>query len=153
MSLSIGSKCPDFSLLNQHGELISVADLLIKDYLVVFFYPKNDTKVCTKQACGFRDLKQELSELNATVVGISSDDVPSHVNFSSYYNLNYNILSDKYRRVKKIFKIYPFPFNFIPARETFIFDKSGILISKYANLFDADSHIDFVKQTLSNYKS
>lgn len=84
---------PDFSLKDSDGQTVSLDDYKDK-WLVVYFYPKDDTPGCTTQACSIRDARDELAELGASVVGISKDDAASHEKFKAKYSLNFTLLSD-----------------------------------------------------------
>lgn len=91
--LNIGDKAPSFSLPDENGKMVSLNDYAGK-WLVVYFYPKDDTPGCTKEACDFTDSKNEFAGLNAEVVGISRDDADAHQKFMSKYNLEISLLSD-----------------------------------------------------------
>jgi len=91
--LSIGDKAPDFTLPDENGKMVSLSDYAGK-WLVVYFYPKDDTPGCTKEACDFTDNVNEFAGLNAEVVGISRDDAASHQKFMLKYNLGVTLLSD-----------------------------------------------------------
>jgi peroxiredoxin Q/BCP len=91
-------QAPDFSLTNQDGEVVSLRDFAGK-WLVLYFYPKDDTPGCTVEACSLRDARDELTELGAEVVGISKDDAASHEKFKTKFNLHFNLLSDSEGRV------------------------------------------------------
>lgn len=93
--LKAGVKAPDFTLLDKEGKEITFSNILKENETVVlYFYPKDSTAGCTKQACGFRDNFEELKKLNATVVGISKDSVKSHMNFATKQELPFILLSD-----------------------------------------------------------
>lgn len=87
------TKAPDFSLPNQNGESVSLNDFLGK-WVVVYFYPKDDTPGCTTEACSFRDANTELTKKGIVVLGISKDTVKSHKKFADKFALNFNILAD-----------------------------------------------------------
>jgi len=91
--LSIGDKAPGFTLPDENGKMVSLSDYAGK-WLVVYFYPKDDTPGCTKEACDFTDNVNEFAGLNAEVVGISRDDAASHQKFMLKYNLGVTLLSD-----------------------------------------------------------
>ena len=96
--LDVGSTAPDFSLPDQNGNEVALADLRGTP-VVVYFYPKDDTPGCTTQACGVRDQWQEFEEAGATVLGISPDDVDSHARFAAKYDLPHRLLADPDRTV------------------------------------------------------
>ena len=91
--LSIGTKAPDFTLPDQNGELRSLGDFAGKK-VVLYFYSKDNTSGCTKQACGFGELYPQFTEKGAVVIGISKDSVESHKKFGEKYGLPFVLLSD-----------------------------------------------------------
>jgi thioredoxin-dependent peroxiredoxin len=93
MSIEEGKKAPDFTLHDTSGKAVSLADLSGR-HVVLYFYPKDDTPGCTKEACGFRDAWQELEGLGVTVYGVSPDDADSHQAFTRKYKLPFGLLSD-----------------------------------------------------------
>ena len=93
MSLNPGKKAPAFKLKNQDGKNISLKDYKGKN-VVLYFYPKDNTSGCTKEACNFRDEFPKFGKLNAVILGVSPDSVESHVKFMEKYNLPFDLLSD-----------------------------------------------------------
>jgi len=98
----VGEKAPNFRLPSTEGKELTLADFKGKD-LVLYFYPKDDTPGCTKEACAFRDLSSDLTKAGAAVVGVSTDDLKSHQKFREKYNLNFPLLSDTTADVCKMF--------------------------------------------------
>lgn len=92
-ALKLGQRAPDFKLLDQHGKIHTLADFHGK-WLALYFYPKDDTPGCTKQACTFRDGLQDLKDLGAEVIGVSIDDANSHADFAEKYHLQFPLLAD-----------------------------------------------------------
>src|SRR5689334_8274821 len=88
-----GAKAPDFTLAADNGKQVSLSDLRGK-YVVLYFYPKDDTPGCTKEACAFRDARADIEKLGAVVLGVSPDSVDSHVKFRDKYSLNFPLLAD-----------------------------------------------------------
>ncbi len=148
MSLKTGSKCPLFELKNQDGKLIKIADYLGKENLVIYFYPKDETGGCTAQACEFRDFHDDFASLDARIMGISADSVDSHQNFAKKYKLNFDLLADEDRKVKKMFGVKSFLFDILPTRQTFVVDKRGIVVASYDALLNATYHVEFAKSVL-----
>ena len=107
MSIKIveGKKAPDFTLDDVRGERVSLADFKGKD-VIVYFYPKDDTPGCTKEACGFRDHWKELQKAGVVVLGISADGAASHQKFSAKYKLPFPLLSDPDRKVMTAWGAY-----------------------------------------------
>jgi peroxiredoxin Q/BCP len=100
-----GKKAPDFTLTDAAGKRVSLSDFKGKD-VIVYFYPKDDTPGCTKEACGFRDLWRDLQKTGATVLGISADSGESHRKFADKYKLPFPLLSDLDRKVMEAWGAY-----------------------------------------------
>lgn len=98
MNIEEGQKAPNFTLADQDGNRVSLSDFKGK-HVVVYFYPKDDTPGCTKEACGFRDFNTEIRHLGAVVLGISPDGPKSHQKFIAKHALNFTLLSDPDREV------------------------------------------------------
>ncbi|MBB6612569.1 peroxiredoxin [Pontibacter sp. Tf4] len=122
--LKAGNKAPDFELVKPDGSLFRLKDLLQEKNVVLYFYPKDNTPGCSRQACEFRDQYEVFKEYNAEVVGISSDSVASHEKFEQNYRLPFVLLSDIGSQVRKMFGV-PKKFGIVPGRVTYIIDKSG----------------------------
>lgn len=143
--LKKGDKMPDFSLLNQNGEMISMADYPQKgDYFVVYFYPKDQTSVCTKEACAFSQEKF-FNTANIDVFGISIDDVKSHKKFAEKEKLNFNLLADTEKKIHQAFGLKPGW-----ARYTYIIDKDKNIVFDYNAMMEGENH---VKKVLEFFKS
>ncbi len=95
--LATGMKAPDFTLTNQHGEEIRLSDFLGRK-VVLYFYPKDNTPGCTRQACAFADSYAAFREKDIAVIGVSKDSVASHVKFAEKYSLPFTLLSDPDRQ-------------------------------------------------------
>jgi peroxiredoxin Q/BCP len=104
-TLAEGRKAPDFTLEDAGGERVSLKDFKGK-HVVVYFYPKDDTPGCTKEACGFRDLWKDLQRSGVVVLGVSADDAASHTRFASKYKLPFTLLSDPQRKVMTAWGAY-----------------------------------------------
>tara|TARA_B110000503_G_scaffold142400_2_gene239073 strand:- start:218 stop:679 length:462 start_codon:yes stop_codon:yes gene_type:complete len=144
----VGDKIPDFTLPNERNELVSISAKDAKNR-IIYFYPKDDTKVCTAQACNFRDWQSELTELGYEVIGISSDSTAAHQQFIAKYNLNFTLLSDKGGKVRKQFGASSF-IGLIPSRKTFLVNKFGIVEFSYNSMFEDEGHIKAVKQFITD---
>jgi peroxiredoxin Q/BCP len=140
MALKVGDKLPDFSAKDTNGNVFNSTDYIGKQSLVIYFYPKDETKVCTQQACSFRDSYQEFKDLGAEVIGISSDTVQSHIQFKSKFNLPFILLSDNNKKLRKLFGVEN-DFLIIPGRQTFVVDKNGFIIMVF-NSMSGTIHIE-----------
>jgi peroxiredoxin Q/BCP len=139
--LMIGDKTPLFTLPDQNGKLISLIDYIGKTKLVVYFYPKDESYGCTKEACGFRDNYKEIKEAGAEVIGISSDDEASHRGFAANHKLPFILLSDKDMKVANLYGVGK-TMGVFPGRVTFIIDKNGIIRGIYSSQISYQKHID-----------
>ena len=105
--LEVGIKAPDFILLDKDGKEFSSKDIFEKyETVVIYFYPKDSTAGCTKQACGFRDSYDEYKNLNVPVIGISKDSVKSHMNFATKQELPFILLSDPELKAINAYDVY-----------------------------------------------
>jgi peroxiredoxin Q/BCP len=151
MALKIGDNLPEFSLYNQSNELI-LSTSFKNRFLVIFFYPKDDTPGCTKEVCSFRDSYSELKNIGAEIIGISSDSITNHQKFAKNFYVNYNLLSDYKKKVRKLFGVPKSFFGLLPGRVTYIFDPNRKLL-KIINLqFDINSHTTISKKIIKEYK-
>jgi peroxiredoxin Q/BCP len=146
--LTVGDRIPEFKLENQDSKLIKISPNDGKKR-IIYFYPKDDTKVCTEQACSFRDWQEELTEKGFEVIGISSDKPKSHLKFKTKYNLNFQLLSDRKGKVKKLFGLRNF-MGMLPSRKTFLIDKDGEVVFAYEALLQGNEHIKKMKEFIEN---
>lgn len=131
---------PAFELPDGEGKPVRSADLLGHGPLVLFFYPKDMTPVCTAEACGFRDRREDFLAQQATVIGISNDPPSSHAAFTAKHGLTFPLLSDEGGKVAAQFGVSAL-FGLMRGRETFVFDGQGILRGHVAALLSADKHV------------
>ena len=104
MALKINTKAPDFKALDDANTLISLSDFKGK-WVVLQFYPKDNTSGCTKEACAFQENMAEIAKHNAVVLGVSPDSVKSHVNFKQKYNLEFALIADTEREICQLYDI------------------------------------------------
>ncbi len=109
--------------------------------MVIYFYPKNFTPGCTKEACDFRDSYTDFKSLGAEVIGVSSDGIKSHTRFKKKYKLPYTFLSDSKGKLKRLFGVKSELLGLLPGRETYVIDKGGIVQLKF-NSMNASKHLD-----------
>ena len=123
--LNVGDSAPDFEAETYGGEMVRLSDYYNDNVVTLYFYPKDNTPGCTKEACSLRDGMKELKELGVQVLGVSTDGVKAHENFKNKYNLNFPLISDK---SKEIINLYGVKSAFGSAkRETFLIDKNGVI--------------------------
>ena len=140
--LSVGTKAPDFSLPDQNGTVRSLADFK-GQRIVLYFYPKDMTSGCTKQACGFAELYPQFTEKDAVVIGISRDTVASHKKFEEKYSLPFILLSDPELAVIQAYDVWKEKMNYgKPAmgvvRTTYLIE-NGIIVKAFGKVKAADN--------------
>jgi|AntDeeMinimDraft_5_1070356.scaffolds.fasta_scaffold04484_4 peroxiredoxin Q/BCP len=134
MKLEQGDHIPHFILTDAEGNLFDSKEILGNKILVIYFYPKNFTPGCTKEACNFRNDYEEFKKNGAEVIGISSDSVKSHQKFLKKYDLNHKLLSDPTEKIREKFGVKSHALGLIPGRDTFVIDRKGIVQMKFHNL-------------------
>ena len=147
IQLKPGDTAPDFELFDQDFNKFRLSDHLSKKGVVLFFYPKDETKICTKEVCLFRDKYEVFLKKDVEVVGISSDSIESHRQFSDKYHLPFPILSDREGKVKKLYGVSNI-LGLIGGRKTFIITKKGKISKAINGLFNAHIHIEEALKTL-----
>ena len=127
MAIKVGDKIPKFSAIDTNGNPFESDTIVGKKSLVIYFYPKDDTRVCTEQACSFRDQYEDFKALGAEVIGVSSDSVKSHQKFTKQYKLPFVLLSDSDKKLRRLFGVPNDLLGLIPGRVTYVIDKEGIV--------------------------
>lgn len=141
--LEVGNKAPDFSLLNQDEKKVSLKDF-IGQKVVLYFYPKDDTSGCTKEACSFSDDLPKFNKIDAVILGVSPDSVNSHKKFSEKYKLKFDLLADEEKKVIEKYGVWKeksmYGRKYMGVeRTTFIIDEKG-KIKKIFNKVKVDGH-------------
>lgn len=136
----IGEPMPAFTLPGPDGEPVALPSLLGRGPVVIYFYPKDETLGCTREACSFRDRHEELVAAGAQVVGISPDPPDSHKAFAANHNLPFLLLSDVDKRVFQQLDVSTM-FGVLTGRETFVLDRDGIVRHHVAGLLDPSRHV------------
>lgn len=147
--LKKGSKIPELTLLDQDENKVVLNELAGNNPLVIYFYPKDETPGCTKEACTFRDHFEDFEKLGAKVYGISADSPKSHRAFIKRHRLNFTLLSDPDRKAEKAFNVPRNLFGLLPGRVTFIFDKYGIVQHTFNSALNPAKHISEALEKLS----
>ncbi len=139
-----GQTAPDFKLPDQHGKIHSLQDFS-GQWLALYFYPKDDTRGCTKQACGFRDDLHKLAELGVAVMGVSVDNASSHANFANKYNLQFPLLADDNAKVaKRYHSLTNLGIIKFARRNTFLINPQGKIAKVYFSANAADNSAEVV---------
>lgn len=147
MTIKVGDKAPEFTLPSQDGTSVSLSEFRGKKNVVVYFYPKDDTPGCTKEACAFRDQYQVFTDAGAEVIGISGDSQQSHKQFASKYNLPFTLLSDTSNKVRELYGV-PATLWILPGRVTYVIDKEGIIRHIFDSMLDFNAHVEEALKTL-----
>ena len=146
--VGVGDVAPDFTLPSQSGEEVSLRDFIgRKRAIVLFFYPKDDTPGCTKEACSFRDGYEQFEELQAEVIGISSDSVRSHERFVEKHGLPFVLLSDEGGEVRKLYGV-PNTLGLFPGRVTYVIDEEGVVRHVFSSQLQAARHVEQALEAL-----
>jgi peroxiredoxin Q/BCP len=140
MAVKVGDPAPDFTLLSNQGEPVQLQRFLGKP-VVLYFYPKDNTPGCTKEACSFRDSYTVFQERGAEVLGVSADSVNEHQRFAASYNLPFPLLSDEGNQVRKLYGV-PATLGLLPGRVTYLIDAQGIVRHIYNSQLNFQGHID-----------
>ena len=141
--LAIGSMAPDFELPDQNGNKHRLSDYRGKK-VILYFYPKDNTSGCTRQACGFADRYPQFTEKGAVVLGVSKDSVLSHKKFEENYTLPFTLLSDPGLEVIKAYGIWQEKKNYGKVtmgvvRSTYLIDENGVIVKAMSAVKAADN--------------
>jgi peroxiredoxin Q/BCP len=141
----IGKPAPDFTLPSSTGESVSLKSFKNKKTVVLYFYPKDDTPGCTKEACGFRDLTAEFEKVGAVILGVSNDPADSHAKFREKFKLPFELLADEDASVSKAYGVYKqknlYGKKYMGIeRTTFIIDRTGRIAQIYPKA-KVDGHV------------
>jgi thioredoxin-dependent peroxiredoxin len=149
--VAAGSLAPNFTLPSQSGKMVSLRDFLGKKPVILFFYPKDDTPGCTKEACAFRERHEDFRELNAEVIGISSDPVESHRSFAAKHELPFTLLSDEGGKVRNLYGASS-TFGLVPGRVTYVLDKEGVVRHIFSSQLGVEEHVEEALEALRSIR-
>lgn len=138
--LTEGSTAPDFTLFNQNKQSIRLYDLLEKGPVVLYFYPKDETRGCTAEACAFRDSYEDFTDAGAEVVGVSGDSAEKHAGFAQNHRLPFQLLSDPGKRVHDLYKV-PKALFILPGRVTYVIDKDKKILLAFNSALKPKQHV------------
>jgi peroxiredoxin Q/BCP len=142
MEIKVGDNAPNFDGATSHGSKLGLKDFLGKKNVVLYFYPKDDTPGCTREACSFRDNLKRIRDMGAEIVGVSLDDVESHKRFAEKYQLPFPLVSDSDKRIAAAYGVLRDPPT-MTNRVTFIIDKKGKIAKIYRKV-DVSQHSEEV---------
>jgi peroxiredoxin Q/BCP len=151
MELKVGDKIPNFKAKDTNGNDFDSQELIGQKPLVIYFYPKDNTPGCTVQACSFRDQYEDFKDLGAEVIGISSDSVASHQEFTKQYKLPFILLSDLDKKIRNLFGVSSGLFGILPGRVTYVADKAGTIIMVFDSMM-AKRHIPKALEAIRKLK-
>ena len=148
--LETGTKAPDFTLPDQNGEMRSLADYKGRK-VILYFYPKDNTPGCTKQACGFGEMYPQFEEKGAVVIGVSKDSVASHKRFEEKYDLPFTLLSDTEKEVIQAYDVWKEKKNYGKVsmgvvRTTYLIDEEGVIIKAFDKVKAADNPAQMLEE-------
>jgi peroxiredoxin Q/BCP len=139
-AIGVGDLAPDFTLPSASGDLVTLADYRGKAAVVLFFYPRDNSPVCTAQACSFRDSFEEFKGHGAEVIGVSSDSEGSHRFFSRLWNLPFLLLSDTRGQVRARYGVAR-TLGLFPGRVTYLIDREGFVRHIVSSQFQPARHV------------
>ncbi len=137
--ISVGEKAPDFTLPSQMGDNVTLSEYFGKKNVVLYFYPKDESTGCTKEACKFRDNYDVFTSLGAEVLGVSAQSIESHKSFATHHGLPFILLSDAKNEVRKLYGVST---GIWPGRVTFIIDMKGIVRHVFNSQLQPEKHIE-----------
>jgi peroxiredoxin Q/BCP len=149
--LRIGDQAPDFQLPSADGSVVRLSQYRGKSEVVLFFYPKDDSPVCSLEACSFRDSYEAFRAAGAEVIGISADPPRSHERFAARYRLPFLLVSDAKGEVRRQFGVAK-TLGLFPGRSTYLIDREGIIRHIFSSQFNAGRHVSETLAVLSQLK-
>jgi peroxiredoxin Q/BCP len=129
------------------GDNVTLSEYFGKKNVVLYFYPKDETSGCTREACTFRDSYDVFTALDAEVLGVSGQSVESHKSFATHHGLPFLLLSDADNKVRQLYGV-PATMGIIPGRVTYIIDKKGIVRHVFNSQYQPQKHVEEAKQVL-----
>ena len=138
--VQVGDKAPDFALASQSGDQVRLSDRLGQRVVVLYFYPKDNTRGCTAEACAFRDSHEVFTDAGAEVIGISSDSAGQHAAFAGQHNLPFTLLSDAGGQVRKSYGV-PAMLGVLPGRVTYVIDRTGTVRHVFNSMTNIGQHV------------
>ena len=151
MPVQAGTESPDVTLQLQDGRSIRLADYRGDRAVVLFFYPKDNTPVCTAEACSFRDAYADFADLDAEVIGISGDTAASHQKFAEKHSVPFPLAADADGLLRRAFGV-PKTLGLLPGRTTYVIDEQGQVRLVFSAAFSAEKHVAEARRVLAALK-
>ena len=147
----VGERAPDFSATASDGTAVKMSDYTGQKNVVLYFYPKDFTSVCTRETCGFRDMLQKLGGNETAIVGVSTDSDSKHEEFREAHQVNFPLLADPKKEIAKLYGAAGGMFGLLgwTKRLTFVIGKDGIIADKFEGAFSADVHVEGARKALA----
>jgi thioredoxin-dependent peroxiredoxin len=154
MTLPIGSQAPAFDVTSSDGRHLSLDEFRGKKNVVLYFYPKDGTPVCTAEACGFRDIYDELVGDDTEVIGVSVDDDDSHGKFAAKHNVRFPLVADRDRKLVTAYQAVGGIARLLGGakRVTYVIDKNGKIAAVFDSAFFAKQHVTGVKEAIARLR-
>ena len=150
--LRTGELAPELILPDQHGQLIDLAAVRGRKNVVLFFYPRDNSLVCTKEACAFHDAYADIQGHDAEVIGVSRDGAASHQAFADRWRLPFTLVSDTDGEVAKRFKVHAI-LGLVAGRVTYVIDKEGRIAAAFRHAFATTGHVEAALEALRDQRS
>jgi thioredoxin-dependent peroxiredoxin len=145
--IQVGDRAPEFTVTASDGRRVSLAEFRGNHAVVVFFYPRDNTSVCTQEACAFRDAYEDFQQAGAVVIGVSSDSEETHRSFAASQRLPYLLVADVDGSLRRAFGV-PNSLLILPGRVTYVIDRDGIVQHIFNALFQARQHMEEALRTV-----
>jgi peroxiredoxin Q/BCP len=141
-AIGVGDAAPDFTLPAQDGTSVTLSSFRGEKVVVLYFYPKDETAGCTREACAFRDSHDAFAEAGAQVIGVSADSVASHDRFAKKHGLPFTLVADAGNTVRDAYGVPKSLFGLLPGRVTYVIDRDGIVRHVFSSQANIGKHID-----------
>ena len=151
--IAVGQKAPDFEATVADGKQLRLRDFHGRRHVILYFFPKDFTPGCTREACSFRDRRAEVAGLDAEIVGVSLDTPEKHASFAAKYQLPYPLISDRSGAIASAYGVARLGGWLPTKRVTFVIDKHGVVQHVIQSEFSIDMHINEALDTLRRLQS
>ena len=153
MAIQVGDEAPDFPFTLKDGSPVSLKSLLQKKAVVLYFYPKDDTPGCTKEACSFRDAYESFSDAGAEVIGVSADASAAHDAFAAKHRLPFTLVSDADGLLRQRYGVPRSFLGLLPGRVTYVIDRKGVVQHVFNSQLQATRHISEALEVVKRLRS